>query len=68
MWGLRYPEWPGWFSLRAEGWRNAQRGEGLRTNIAHLPFGPWVDSDDGSEGGSLSSAKAQDVHIIWATE
>lgn len=68
MWGLRYPEWPGWLSLRAEEWRHAQKGEGLRTNIAHFPAGPWLYSDDGLEGGSLSSAKAQDVHIIWAAE
>lgn len=68
MWGLRYSEWPGGFSLRAEGRRHAQKGERLRTNIAHFPVGPWLYSDDGTEGGSLSSAKAQDVHIIWAAE
>ena len=53
---------------RAEGRRHAQKAERLRTNIAHFPVGPWLYSDDGTEGGSLSSAKAQDVHIIWAAE
>lgn len=68
VWGRSYPDWPGWFSLRAEGWRSAHRVEGLRINIAHFPIWPWVDSDGSTEGGSLSSAKAQDVHVIWAAE
>lgn len=40
----------------------------LRANIAHFPVGPWVDSNGNTDGGSLSSAKAQDVHTIWAAE
>lgn len=40
----------------------------LRADIAHFSVWPWVDSDGSTEGGSLSSAKAQDVHIIWPAE
>lgn len=45
-----------------------RRAGELRANIAHCPVLPWVDSDGSTEGGSLSPAKAQDVHIIWAAE
>lgn len=69
MWRLRPLAWPGWVGLRAEGQRGRgkSRSDGeLRTNVPHFTIWPWVDSDGRTEAGSLSSARAQDMHIFWA--
>lgn len=39
-----------------------------RTNITHFSIWPQVDPAGSTEGGSLSSAKAQNVHVPWAVD
>lgn len=46
----------------------ARRDGEQRTSITYFPIWPWVDPAGSTEGGSLSSAKAQNVHIIGAVE